>query len=241
MAALADDLAIAKALAVLFDFVREVNRLIDQGDLSIKARERALHELEVTDSVLDVLRPDIEKEDEQFIKYVENLLEERNRARGLRDYSRADKIRDDLLSKGIIIEDTPQNPFEKKYSLQCINGRVGRMLAAFTLLDADEILSEPEMDANELANVAYSLSADILNNAYENYKPKNPSNISKNKTIKDLHNTLESKLSKEELAELKEFELHVKEEINKRVTEKLKDLVPTSKLVEIIETAQSGI
>ncbi|HUU27191.1 MAG TPA: cysteine--tRNA ligase [archaeon] len=106
--ALADDLAINTALAALFDFVREMNRLLDRGTLSSQAQERALSELLLIDSVLDVLTPDLEKEDEKVAKSIENLIEERNRAREQREYARADQIRDKLLSEGIILEDTPQ-------------------------------------------------------------------------------------------------------------------------------------
>jgi cysteinyl-tRNA synthetase len=106
--ALADDLAISNALASLFDYVREVNRLIDQGALSRGARDSALGELEIVDRVLDVLHPDIQGEDSEFIKYVENLIQERNQARAEKNYARSDRIREELLSKGIILEDNPQ-------------------------------------------------------------------------------------------------------------------------------------
>jgi cysteinyl-tRNA synthetase len=107
-AALADDLAINTTLAALFDYVREVNRLIDQGTLSAEACRRALDELALCDSVLDVLTPDAEDEDEEFIKYVESLIEQRTRARMGKNYARADQIRNELASKGVILEDSPQ-------------------------------------------------------------------------------------------------------------------------------------
>jgi len=107
-AALADDLTINVALAALFDFLREVNRLIDQGTLSTEAHRRALEELALCDSVLDVLNPDPEDEDEEFRRYVESMIEERNRARREKNYARADEIRNALSSKGVILEDSSQ-------------------------------------------------------------------------------------------------------------------------------------
>jgi cysteinyl-tRNA synthetase len=107
-AALADDLAISAALAVLFDFVREINRLIDSGSLSAADRGRALEELELCDSVLDVLRPDAEDTEEDFSRTVEELVGERNRARTARDFARADAIRAELLARGVVLEDTAQ-------------------------------------------------------------------------------------------------------------------------------------
>lgn len=107
-AALADDLAINIALAALFDYVREVNRLIDQDTLSAGAHCRAIEELALCDSVLDVLNPDPEDEDEEFRRFVESLIEERSRARHEKNYARADEIRNELASKGVILEDSPQ-------------------------------------------------------------------------------------------------------------------------------------
>ncbi|MEA1996379.1 MAG: cysteine--tRNA ligase [Gemmatimonadota bacterium] len=105
-AALADDLAINTALAALFDYVREVNRLMDRGALSLDGRQKALDDLSVCDTVLDVLGADTEKGDEEDIRYIEKRLEERKKARDRKDYSQADQIRDELISKGIILEDT---------------------------------------------------------------------------------------------------------------------------------------
>ena len=107
-AALADDLAVNTALAALFDYVREVNRFIDQGTLSTEARSRALDELALCDSVLDVLDPDPEDGDEEFSRYVESLIEQRSRARQEKDYTRADEIRRELESKDVILEDSAQ-------------------------------------------------------------------------------------------------------------------------------------
>ena len=111
--ALADDLAVSTALAALFDFIREVNSLIDVGSLSTAARRRALAELDYCDQVLDVLRLD-EPDELDRVEYIENLIEERNRARKDRKFSRADKIRDELAAMGIILEDGPQGTRWKK-------------------------------------------------------------------------------------------------------------------------------
>ena len=111
--ALADDLAVSTALAALFDFIREVNSLIDVGSLSTAARRRALAELDYCDQVLDVLRLD-EPDELDRVEYIENLIEERNRARKDREFSRADKIRDELAAMGIILEDGPQGTRWKK-------------------------------------------------------------------------------------------------------------------------------
>ncbi|MBN2289104.1 MAG: cysteine--tRNA ligase [Candidatus Glassbacteria bacterium] len=111
--ALADDLSISTALASLFDFVREVNSLIDAGSLSESSRSRALEELALCDRVLDVLAPDGRDEIDR-VEYVEKLVEERKRARKARDFARADEIRDELAAMGIALEDSPEGTHWKK-------------------------------------------------------------------------------------------------------------------------------
>ena len=38
------------------------------------------------------------------------MIQEREQARQTNDFARADKIRDDLLEQGVIIEDGPEGP-----------------------------------------------------------------------------------------------------------------------------------
>ncbi len=100
-AALDDDLNISAALAAVFDFMHEINRLELTADAARPVRDT----MDCFDSVLDVLEtPEQEALDEE----VERLIEERQAARKARDYARADAIRDDLLSRGILLEDTAQ-------------------------------------------------------------------------------------------------------------------------------------
>ena len=106
-ARLADDLSVGEALARVFDFVHAANRLMDSGSLSEADRQRALTELETVDSVLDVLRPDTEVGSE-LEKYIESMIEERLQARRSRDFGRADAIRNELLERGVILEDAPE-------------------------------------------------------------------------------------------------------------------------------------
>lgn len=105
-----DDLNISVALSAIFDFVKEMNRLMAQDLLS---RENALEALALMrrfDTVLGVL----EEEHITLDQQAQRLLEEREAARKLRDFQKADALRDQIQQMGYIIEDTPTGPRVKK-------------------------------------------------------------------------------------------------------------------------------
>ena len=56
----------------------------------------------------------MEKEEEMLAEDIEALIEERQAARKERNFQRADEIRDELLKKGIILEDTREGVKWKK-------------------------------------------------------------------------------------------------------------------------------
>jgi len=98
-----DDLNISGALGVLFDFIREINKLKAENKLSTEERDRALQLTNRFDTVLDFRTRTVSLEAE-----IEDLIRQRTEARKSRNFAQADKIRDDLLKRGIILEDTPQ-------------------------------------------------------------------------------------------------------------------------------------
>jgi cysteinyl-tRNA synthetase len=103
-AAMDDDLNTSAALAALFDLVKEANTALSSSSLS-KADAGAFRgAFDRMNSVFGVFgRSERGNLDEK----VEKLLEERREARSQRDFARADAIRDELLAKGIVLEDTP--------------------------------------------------------------------------------------------------------------------------------------
>jgi cysteinyl-tRNA synthetase len=104
--AMDDDLNINNALATLFDFVREVNRLMDENMLSKEEAEEAYSLMMKFDEVLGIIG-EVKKE-EQLPKEAEELIQRREEARKAKDWKTADNIREQLKAMGVIIEDTPQ-------------------------------------------------------------------------------------------------------------------------------------
>lgn len=109
--AMNDDFETPQALAAVFDFVKEVNRGIDAGSLTRDSKERAMTFLTRIDSVLGVL---ISTDNGEIDHEIVTLIEQREKARKDRDWKTSDKIRDELLQKGIQLEDTPGGTLWKR-------------------------------------------------------------------------------------------------------------------------------
>ncbi len=110
-ASLDDDLNISAAWAVVFDWIRELNRQLAEGSLAAPAAAAALTAWEKVDSVLGI---GAKSEAEAVPADVAALLEARQAARKAKDFKRADAIRDELKAKGWVIEDTPKGPKLKR-------------------------------------------------------------------------------------------------------------------------------
>jgi cysteinyl-tRNA synthetase len=101
-AALDDDLNISPALAAVFELVRDLNRRIDGRSLSTADAARALAALAAFDTVLGV-GPDAADDLEPEVRA---LLDARAEARRTRDWAASDRLRDELATKGVGVEDT---------------------------------------------------------------------------------------------------------------------------------------
>jgi len=104
--AMDDDLNIGAALAALFDFVKDVNKLIDENKLGKEEAQEVYSLLVKFDKVLGVIGEI--KMEEKLSKEAEELVLKREEARKAKDWKTADEIRKKLKTMGIIIEDTPQ-------------------------------------------------------------------------------------------------------------------------------------
>jgi cysteinyl-tRNA synthetase len=107
-AALFDDLNAPNALAGLFTLINRANAELDRkANTDLGALERARAVFARINGVLDIV-PDRTVDDAQLAGWVEQRLAARKDARSRRDFAEADRVRDELVERGVLIEDTPQ-------------------------------------------------------------------------------------------------------------------------------------
>jgi cysteinyl-tRNA synthetase len=106
-AALEADLNTSAGLAVMFDLVRTLNTAIDDGRLSEADAAGVRDAFAHFDRVIGViaLRHDEDARPPVDPAEIDRLIEDRHAARRRRDFAAADRIRDDLAARGIILED----------------------------------------------------------------------------------------------------------------------------------------
>ncbi|MNW32339.1 Cysteine--tRNA ligase [compost metagenome] len=100
-----DDFNTPDAITAIFEWVSEVNGLLQRTDVShsdLEAAEKLFAEMN------GVLRIAAEAETELLDHDIEALIQERVDARKAKNWARADEIRDQLDAEGILLEDTPQ-------------------------------------------------------------------------------------------------------------------------------------
>jgi cysteinyl-tRNA synthetase len=114
--AMDDDLNAAKALGLVFDRVREMNRALDAGDRAAGVAARA--DLARVAPVLGILGQPAaaflaaERSRRSALlplteAEIEAAIAARNEARKRKEFRKADAIRDDLRARGVLLEDTP--------------------------------------------------------------------------------------------------------------------------------------
>ncbi len=108
--ALDDDLNISAALAVVFDFVRDTNKLIDDQTLGEAGARAAAALLDRLDTLTGLFGAG----EEEAPQAVLDKVNERQQARRAKDFARSDAIRNELAASGWIIEDTPDGPRVKR-------------------------------------------------------------------------------------------------------------------------------
>ncbi len=105
--AMLDDLNTANAISVLFDSVRLANEWVARPVVSKESIDELLKWFSrYGEEILGLVK--VEDGDATLDVQIEKLIREREQARAIKDYQRADQIRDQLLAMGVILEDTPQ-------------------------------------------------------------------------------------------------------------------------------------
>jgi cysteinyl-tRNA synthetase len=100
--AMDDDLNTSQALAALFEFTRDVNRIVDQKGLAQEDKKRVKEALATVNSVLEIM----DLEAPQAEAAVESLIQTREAARKAKDWETSDRIRQELKGMGIEVTDT---------------------------------------------------------------------------------------------------------------------------------------
>jgi cysteinyl-tRNA synthetase len=106
--AMKDDLNTAAALGAIFELVRALNSAMDAGEVGTGDLPVIRAAFDEVDSVLGVLslRRAEEEQPPVAVEEIERLIEERHAARRRRDFAAADRIRDDLAARGVLLEDS---------------------------------------------------------------------------------------------------------------------------------------
>lgn len=108
--AMDDDFNTADAVAAVFDLVKFVNTTAG-GSRSKEYLDSLFEKLFRLTDVLGII---IEKKEEMLDGEIEAMIEKRQAARKERNFALADQIRDELLAKGIVLEDTREGVKWKK-------------------------------------------------------------------------------------------------------------------------------
>jgi cysteinyl-tRNA synthetase len=119
-AAMDDDFNSARAIGEIFDMVKDINTIIQDPDFNIsedlKGPLNEAYDLIIKlTAVLGLnLLPKAETSGDDISgQEIEAMIEKRNQARKERDFAEADRIRDELLSRGIVLEDRKEGTIWK--------------------------------------------------------------------------------------------------------------------------------
>lgn len=103
--AMDDDLNTADGVSAIFDLTKDINTKILDKDVS---KTVCQHAADLYDELCGVLGILYNRKGNDLDSEIEALIEQRQVARKNKDWATADKIRDELKERGIILKDTPQ-------------------------------------------------------------------------------------------------------------------------------------
>ncbi|QKF83146.1 cysteine--tRNA ligase [Halarcobacter ebronensis] len=107
-----DDLNTPKAISIIDEYINKANETLDKEPKNKNLKKELVATFNFISDILGIGFEDAYKyfqfgigEDE--IKEIENLIEKRTQAKSNKDFETADKIREEISSKGVSIMDTP--------------------------------------------------------------------------------------------------------------------------------------
>lgn len=100
--AMDDDFNTADAIAAVFELAKFINSFVNEGS-SKEMLNRLKGQIILLSGICGLI---VEEKVEMLDEEIESMISERQKARKEKDFARADEIRDLLLNKGIILEDT---------------------------------------------------------------------------------------------------------------------------------------
>jgi cysteinyl-tRNA synthetase len=99
--AMDDDLNISAAMAAMFKSIKTINRLVDEKRINRGDASKILEVLRSIDSVLGFLNFEAVRYDAE----IQRLIDARNKARSEKNWGDADQIREQLKSRGVVLQD----------------------------------------------------------------------------------------------------------------------------------------
>mgnify|MGYP004648249759 CR=1 FL=1 len=111
--AMDDDFNTGAGVAALFDLVSLLNKAVGTGNLSRGAALAGRAVLCELTELFGFVKP--KRKDDGLTAYIEEQIAARAAAKKAKDYAEADRIRAELLSRGVVLQDTPQGT---KYTIQ---------------------------------------------------------------------------------------------------------------------------
>lgn len=115
--ALENDLDAPTALALVFEFITEGNRILDQGRGGSRGVSAMLHFMQDDfNSIFAVVRSTLRKD--ELSPEILSFLKQREDARSAKDWAKSDMLRKKLLELGIEVQDTPQGQKWRRSSIR---------------------------------------------------------------------------------------------------------------------------
>ena len=104
--AMDDDLNTADAISALFDLAKDINTHLNAS--SQPSKEICQYALDMFNRLAGVLGLLYSRKEQSLDEEIEALIAQRTRARAEKDWATADRIRDELKARHVVLEDTPQ-------------------------------------------------------------------------------------------------------------------------------------